>query len=402
MATYNHTDDLTQKTGLALLASARLWAVPAVIVIGVMSALAALYLGGTINSSSSLSGFPIAIVNEDTGDTLPDGTTTNVGDKLTSALVAGIDHDKFDVSTLTLDEAKSQMDDATLYGAIVVPADYSTTYLAHAASASTGSAAAPAPTITVLTNPRSGTSTAAIVTAMADQSLAQTGATISVEPYNPLPNGTGSGLSAFYFALLIVLCGFTGSLIVSTFVDGSLGFVPSEVGPVYTLTRHSGLSRASTLILKWAIMLGLAVVVSGLYVAIASALGMPIDNPLQLWAFSAAAIWAVAIVAQAVNAIFGGIGMLVNLFIFIILSLPSAGGTIPLEATPPLFRWLGSFEPMHQIYLGTRSVLYLGGTLESGLGRALIFCGITAVVGVIAGLLATRLYDRRGLTRSLA
>jgi uncharacterized phage infection (PIP) family protein YhgE len=85
--------------------------------------------------------------------------------------------------------------------------------------------------------------------------------------------------------------------------------------------------------------------------------------------------------------------------VFVIFSLPSAGGTIPLEATPPLFRWLGSFEPMHQIYLGARSILYFDGTIDAGLGRALLFCGAAAILGVVMGLVATTIYDRRNLTR---
>ncbi|QYF73984.1 YciI family protein [Cryobacterium sp. PAMC25264] len=40
------------------------------------------------------------------------------------------------------------------------------------------------------------------------------------------------------------------------------------------------------------------------------------------------------------------------------------------------------------------STLYLSGALESRLGRALIFCGITAIVGVAVGWLVTHLYDR--------
>ncbi|EUA91800.1 conserved transmembrane domain protein [Mycobacterium ulcerans str. Harvey] len=49
--------------------------------------------------------------------------------------------------------------------------------------------------------------------------------------YNPLPNGTGNGLSAFYYALLLLLAGFTGSIVVSTLVDSLLGYVPAEFGP---------------------------------------------------------------------------------------------------------------------------------------------------------------------------
>ena len=183
-------------------------------------------------------------------------------------------------------------------------------------------------------------------------------------------------------------------------VDSSLGFTPTEMGPKYTLGRFSGLSRLATLTVKWVIMLGVAIVVAALYVAIGAALGMPIANPIGLWAYSVFAIWAVALVAQTLIAILGpGLGLLANMFVFVILSLPTAGATIPPEATPVIFRWLGSFEPMHQIYLGTRSILYFNGALGSGLAVALVACTVGAVAGIVGGVLATRFYDLRGLHR---
>ncbi|MFK0112096.1 DUF3533 domain-containing protein [Streptomyces sp. NPDC091217] len=110
-------------------------------------------------------------------------------------------------------------------------------------------------------------------------------------------------------------------------------------------------------------------------------------------------ITAVAVVAQAVLALLGGLGMVVNLFLFIVLSIPSSGGTTPLEAMPPFVRFLSSFEPLHQIYVGTRSILYFGTTWDAGLGRAVIASVIAIVLGPLAGTLGTRAYDRKGLAR---
>ena len=436
MSREHSSDEIAPRRAFPLFRNVKIWAPPTVITVIVMGVLGAMYLGGSLNPAGNLNQFPIAIVNQDTGATLPDGSVSNTGDMVESSLVDGIDPERFDVRQIGLDEATSQMDNGTLYGAIVIPAEFSTDLVNYAASTTTGTPVEK-PAITVLTAPRSGTSTPAIVTALATPALDQvnsaigkqvlqstqaqltaagqagllTGAaqtalatpiTITVEPHNPLPAGTGNGISAFYFALLLVLCGFTGSMVVSSMVDGSLGFTPNEMGPRYTMSRHSGLSRLTTLTVKWAIMLAVAIIVGALFVAIGAVLGMPIDNPIGLWAFSAFAIAAVALVAQTILAVFGNLGLLANMFVFIVFSLPSAGGTIPLEATPPLDRWLGSFEPMHQIYLGARSLLYFDGTLGSGLARALVFCAIAAVAGVIGGVIATRFYDRRGLSRGPA
>jgi len=414
------------------LANPRLWTFPTVVVLIVAGFLSAMYLGGTINSSTSLKSFPVAIVNQDTAVPTSSGEL-DAGKQIADKLASGINTTKFALSHLTLAQAESRMNKGTLYGVIVLPSDLSSRLVGLARS-TVSAAPAPRPVITVYTNPRAGTAIPGIVTTLATTALdkvnqavgtqlvsstraeltaaghptAMTGAatallatpiTVTITPYHALPEGTGGGLSAFYYALLLVLAGFTGSMIVSTLVDGSLGFVPSEFGPVYVVARHSGLSRRATLAVKWAIMAVLALLVAALYLGVSAALGMPIGHPLLLWAYSAAAILAVALVAQTIIAIFGSIGLIVNLFVFVIFSLPSAGGTIPLEATPPLFRWLGSFEPMHQIYLGTRSILYFDAASDSGLGRALLFCAGAAILGVAIGLVATTIYDRRKLER---
>ena len=75
-------------------------------------------------------------------------------------------------------------------------------------------------------------------------------------------------------------------------------------------------------------------------------------------------------------------------------------GTLPLEAVPGFFRELSLISPMHQIYLGSRSMLYLGGTWESGVGNALIYAGVSVLVAVIVGVAAAVWFDRRGWRRA--
>jgi len=411
-----------------------LWLAPTVVVAVLMSALAAAYLGGSLNSSDNIADFPIAIVNDDTGATLPDGSTMEAGDQVTEGIVAGIDDTQFDLSQLTLAEAEAQMNTGELYGTIVIPSTFSEDLLAWAIGAVAPGDEVEQPGVKMLTNQRAGTAAATIagtagtaalaaadtelgtqLTALVAQLQQATGSTtpltstasaalsqplaISVEHFRPLPAGTGNGLSAFYYALLLVLAGFTGSLAANTLIDSRLGFLPTEFGPLYRLEKNSGASRRATLLAKWGVGALTALVVSTLYVSIAAALGMPIDDPWRAWAFGAAMIFGVSVVVQAINALVGNAGMLINMLVFIVLGLPSAGGTLPIEATPPFFRWLSTFEPLHQVYLGTRSVLYFDGTWESGLGRALTAAAIMTIVGLVVGLIGVSLYDRTRHTR---
>jgi YhgE/Pip-like protein len=411
-----------------------LWITPSIVVTLVMAALAAMYLGGMISSANDLNHFPIAIVNADTGATISAGQRIDVGGQIVDNLRKNVDGDKFELRTLSLDEAKSQMGEAKIYGAIVLPGDLSKQLAALSARAASAGTVE-RPQITVYTNQLASAASASIVTSFADHALTRANQTvgaqlitavtgsrvtgvasdqsltaaarlvlsepmgIAISPFQRVSDGTGNGLSAMYYALLLVMAGFTGSLIANNFVDARLGFIPTEMGPVYQQEANSGYSRVATLAMKWALMAGLAVVVSAVYLGVAAWAGMPLEHPWLLWLLGVLAITAVAVVVQSILALLGGLGMLVNLFLFIVLSVPSSGGTMPLEATPSFLRFLAAFEPMHQLYLGTRSVLYFGATWGSGLGRAVIACVAALVLGVLVGYLGTRSYDRKGLVR---
>src|SRR6185312_2319971 len=398
----------------------RFWAAPLVITLALMSALCALYLGGILNPSTNLRHFPIAVVNEDAG---PGGA------QITDRLVNGLDKDKFDVRVLSRSEAKQQLDTGQVYGSVVIPPSFSSKLRDFATSAVLP-AHAERPSITVSTNPRAGTLGASIAgqtlsmaigmaNGIAGQRVtaevaAQTGgapltgaaqaglaAPIEIQSivHNPLPNGTGNGLSAFYYALLLLLAGFTGSIVVSTLVDSMLGYVPAEYGPVYRFAELISISRFRTLLVKWGVMVVLGLLTSAIYLAIAHGLGMPIDRGWQLWLYGVFAISAVGITSSSLIAVLGSMGLLFSMLVFVILGLPSAGATVPLEAVPTFFRWLAEFEPMHQVFLGVRSLVYLNARGNAGLSQALLMTSIGLVVGLLLGGIVTRIYDRSGFHR---
>jgi YhgE/Pip-like protein len=398
----------------------RFWALPIVVTLALMSALCALYLGGILNPTTNLRHFPIAVVNEDAGP---------FGAQIADGLVAGLDKNKFDLRAVSHDEAQRLLDTAQVYGELVIPPTFSSSLREFGASAVTPARAA-RPSVTISTNQRAGTLASSIAGQTLTQAMAlangkvgqrltanvaaeaggapMTGASalgianpidVKAGVYNPLPNGTGNGLSAFYYALLLLLAGFTGSVVVSTLVDALLGYVPAEWGPVYRFAEQVKISRFQTLVLKWAIMVLLALLTSAVYLAIAHGLGMPIPHGWPLWAYGVFAIIAVGITSSSLLSILGSMGLLVSMLIFVILGLPSAGATVPLEATPPFFRWLSEFEPMHQVFLGVRSLLYLNGRADAGLSQAFWMTAVGLVIGLLLGAIITHLYDRSGFHR---
>ncbi len=405
---------------LKAIRTVRFWGAPIVVTLALMSALAGLYLGGILNPTTNLRHFPIAVVNEDAGPW---------GAKIADGLVTGLDKNKFDIRVVSHYEAQHLLDTAKVYGELLIPPTFSSN-LSDFGESAVAPTKAERPSVTIFTNPRAGTLGSSIagqtLTKAMTQANGQVGQVLSSQVtsqaggtplagatmtllanpidvksavYNPLPNGTGNGLSAFYYSLLLLLAGFTGSIVVSSLVDSMLGFVPAEWGPVYRFAEQIKISRFRTLLIKWAMMSILALLASAIYMAIAHGLGMPIPHPWPLWLYGVFAIIAVGVTSSSLIAILGSMGLLFSMLIFVILGLPSAGATVPLEAVPPLFRWLAEFEPMHQVFLGVRSLLYLDGHWDAGLSQALLMTAVGLVIGALMGGITTRLYDRSGFHR---
>ena len=267
------------KHNVKALRSVQFWALPLVATLALMSALCALYLGGIVNPTTNLRQFPIAVVNEDAGPT---------GAKIVDGLVNNLDKTKFDVRVVSHDEATRLLDTAKVYGEMVIPPTFSSRLREYGES-SLMPGHVERPSIAILTNQRAGTLGSSIAGQTLNQAAAKinqqvgqqlseqvaaqsggaqlTGAAqlglaspidIKSTVYNPLPNGTGNGLSAFYYALLLLLAGFTGSIVVSTLVDSLLGYVTAEWGPVYRFAEQANISRFRTLQVKWGIMAVLA------------------------------------------------------------------------------------------------------------------------------------------------
>ncbi|MGV0788270.1 ABC transporter permease [Mycolicibacterium sp. XJ2] len=407
---------------LATLRTPRFWLSPIVIALTVFSALAALYLAGILNPTTNLRHFPLAVVNADAGP---------IGRQVVDDLIAGLDRGQFDLRVVSAEEADRQLGTAQIYGKVQIPQDFSAGVDQLGADAlRPGSLTRPTVTITV--NPRASELGASIagmalgkavreINAGLGQKLStqvarEAGAplpggvslalsspiNVVVNDADPLPSGTGNGLSAFYYALLLLLAGFTGSIIVSSLVDSMLGFVPAEMGPVYRFAEQVKISRFQTLLVKWLFIVILAALTSAIYIAIGAALGMPVPNVWTLWLYGAFTIVAVGITATSLIAALGSMGLLVNLFIFVMLGLPSNGATIPLEAAPSIFGVLARFEPMHQVFLGARALLYFDGRADAGLTHALVMTTVGLAIGLTIGVSITRFYDRRGLRRAHA
>ncbi|WP_411108879.1 YhgE/Pip domain-containing protein [Streptomyces sp. c-19] len=407
-----------QVRAATLVRNPKLWLVPTVLSALVAVGLSLLYMGGILNPNDNLHRLPVALVDEDRGAPLP-GQRENLGKQITDAIVdAGSSTSRVDWRRLDRADAQDALASGKVFGALVVPPDFTASV-----AALTTNRATVRPTLSVLTNPGVG-SLGSSLTAQINQNAAhqasltigkQLTATtdvpttrllltdpvaVTTEVGHPIGRHSGLGLTAFYYALLLVLGGFIGGNLVTTGVDTALGYADSEIGPWHSRHPTVPISRTQTLVLKMLMTAGISVLTTTLVmVATIAVLGMDASHLPMLWIFSYCATVAVGFGVQAINAAFGGIGQLVSMFVFIALALPSSGATVPLEATPGFFRFLGIFEPMHQLSAGVRSILYFDARADAGLARGWIMIAIGTVLALVFGFAMTRYYDRRGLRR---
>ncbi|MGY5280740.1 DUF3533 domain-containing protein [Nocardia gipuzkoensis] len=396
------------------------WLIPSVVLTTALFVITVIFTGSVADPAADLHHAPIGMVTLDKG--IPDGPM-NIGDRVVAGIVnqpqqpsEAVSWQQFD----SVEAATTAIADNQLFAAIILPEDY---------SAKLGSLLGPnpqRPEITVLTNPGSGTMAAEIGTQIAEsaarggsaaaagQLLAHTPGAISpanavlltdpvtVAHHRALPFGdrTGNGMTAFFYALLLMMVGFLGANVVNGLVDAELGFGPTEMGPKRRMLPPRRITRLGTYLTK-CLTLAVASVPAATAILAASVFVVGLDLPHcgLLWLFSLLAINAIGAGTLAVVTLLGPIGIVVSTVFFIGWSIPVSGGAIPQQAMPPFWRFLGSFEPMRAVADGVRAIIYFDAHANAGLSRALVLLVIGLFAGLALGLLGNLFYDRRGLHR---
>ena len=399
------------------------WVPPLVLVTVLIALMTLVYFGSVVNPTGHLHGLPVAVVNQDAGADIA-GQHVNFGEQIATGLIGSpAVSSRLALRRSTLAQAKHQMDVAKEYTAVVIPPGFTNNLLALAGV----SRATSKPAVELLTNPRAGTLAVSLATGVLQPALSYaSGAigqklmplgsahparaaptpaladpvTVSVVAYRPPPSHSALGLSPFYVALLTTFCGFLGGLIVTTSIDAVLGYATTEIGPVWRQRQPVTISRVQTLISKWALAAPLTLILTGLMLFTAVViLGMNSPDFLSLWLLCWFAAMVIAIGTIVLFAVLGTLGQLIALLVFVYLALASSGGTVPLEGLGGFFRFIANFEPLRQILVGVRAILYFDGRGDAGLTRAWVASAIGLGLWVGVGLLVTMWYDRKRLYR---
>jgi uncharacterized phage infection (PIP) family protein YhgE len=401
------------------------WAAPIVIGVILIGLMTALYIGSAVDPVDHMHGLPVSLVERDAGGSIY-GKSVDLGRKLEGALTNSPEvTEKLAIQVESMAAARDRMDRGASYATLVVPPDFTARTL-HLLGVGNPPGRAGLPTVHLLSNQRAGTEGASLATGVLEPAVGTISHKLGVrllaaagfgvgpaaeaafaDPfqvraavYRPLPAKAALGLSAFYTALLILMSGFIGATIVNAFLDGALGFAPTEIGPRWSMSRPTLISRWQTLLAKW----GMAVVLTGVLVAVfllvaALILGMDAPSPLLLWAYGWFGAATVAIGTLALFAVLGTPGQLVSLLVFVYVGLASAGGTVPIQALPDVFAAVSHADPLRQILGGVRSILYLEARADAGLAEGLIATAIGLLFWVGFGAFFVRRYDKQGRDR---
>src|SRR3984957_7427122 len=403
----------------------------ATLVVGslVVAAMTALYIASATDPLAHLRGLPVAGVDQDRGAAA--GTQRlQIGQQIEAGLLAApAVTSRLHLEVMTLPQAEQAMDRDGLYATLVIPPGFTANLLTAAGLGAPGERpgiAAAAPQVEIFINQRAGTVGTSLATGILQPALAvasrQIGrhlaplvparsqapatrllladpVTVTTVQYRPLPNNAGLGLTAFYIALLTLLCGFLGATIVNSVVDSALGYASTDLGPRWRQRQPVPINRWQTLLIKWAIVAVLTAVMTAVMLLVAWGVGMDMPYPWLLWAFTWLCAASVGIGTIALLAMAGNYGQLIGLLLFVYAGLPSAGGTVPVEALPGFLRLLSYVEPLRQVLAGTRSILYFDAQGVAGLTRGTVAAAPRLGFCLVVGAVVVRWYDRKGFYR---
>jgi YhgE/Pip-like protein len=411
-----------------LLRTRKLWLVPLLIASVFIALISVIYIGSVVNPTGHLHGLPVMLVNEDQGAVVQ-GHRVDVGANLASAVEGSAKlTSRLKLQSATLTQAKATMDKGGAYATLVIPATLTRSLLLIAGVHTAGSSPPAQAKIELQENPRLGSLgvnlAAGVITPAIDQISPHVGKQLSAlasppvranpvlaallasplvlttTTYRPLPDHSALGLSAFYIALLSILSGFIGATLVNSSIDSALGYATSEIGPRWSQRRPVAISRRSTLMVKWAVAAITVPILTAILVLIAAgALGMYAPHVVVLWLLATLAGLMIATGTLALLASFGSVGQLLAMLLLIYLSLASSGGTVPIQALPGFFNLVGHVEPLRNVLMGTRAILYFGARGDAGLTHSLIVIVSELLFWAVLGFGVTSWYDRRKLDR---
>lgn len=436
--------------------SPRTWLLPLLVLLILGGAGSALYIGGLGSPESHLNHLPVAVVNRDQGADTPTGQE-NFGENITSTMETDFSKtDKIELRPLSWDEAQHQLRTGQVFAAVVVEENFSEDAVSLVSSSLTDGGAS-RPQIMLYTNPLASPLASELAadavepalkqastslgeqldetarqaqseaTERQDAELAEAGVPAEVQEqlapkiagtsaavlsdpiqvtqtaFQKPPDGAALGMGAFFYSVLLMVVGLSGSVTLHFLVDSRVGVLPVELGPRYVLGPRLLPARWTGFLLKWGISIIAGLPTAGLMMWVANAVGMPIPHGGWFFFSTWLSIVTVSAVTFALITIFGSAGMVLSLIYVVFMGLPAATGVVPLETLPGFFAFIARGEPLYQMTIANKAILYYDAEPSAGLQAGLIGMGVIILIAVVLAILFSVLYDRiRGVREAAA
>lgn len=427
--------------------SVRTWLLPLFVLLLLGGTGSALYIGGLGSPADHLKHVPIAVVNRDQGSNAG-GAEQNFGQSITDTLTENFGKtDEIDLRQLDWDTAQQQLGSGQVHAAVVFSEDFSADATGLVSSSLTATEAS-RPEVTLYTNPLAsplGSQLAAEAVEPAlreassslggqlessaqaaqaeaqrtlDRTLAQVPLPAAVEssltpqidgtsaavlrdpiqvtqtPFASPPEGAALGMGAFFYSVLLMVVGISGSVTLHFLIDSRLGVSPVELGTRFVLGPRLQPARWVTFLLKWGLMLVIALPTAGLVMWIANLVGMPIPHGGWFFFSTWLSLATISAVTLGLVSLFGSAGLILSMIYVVFMGLPAATGVVPLEMLPGFFSFIARAEPLYQMTIANKAILYFDAEAGAGLQAGMIGMGVIILIFVVLALAAGLLYDK--------
>jgi len=211
---------------------------------------------------------------------------------------------------------------------------------------------------TLLVAPAASNGVATALSTAFTKVAAATGQKLTVVEVHALAGGDRVGIVPFLVAMALVIGGYLSATMATT-LGGTAG------------------RRRHVPILACVAVIGALVtdLIAGPLLG-----GIPSGHFLELWGIFAFLMLAVAFAAAALQTLFGAIGTLIVVVIFVIFGAPAAGGSLARPFLPGLWGTIGPFLPPGAGTTAVRNTIYFDG---NGIEQSLIVLAAYLVAGGI-------------------
>jgi hypothetical protein len=210
----------------------------------------------------------------------------------------------------------------------------------------------------LLVAPAASNAAAIALTTAFTKVAAAGGQKLTVVQVHPLPDGDRVGIVPFLVVMALVIGGYLSAT------------MATSLGGAAAIRRHAPILAVVAAIGALATYL-LAGPLLG---------GIPSGHFLELWGIFTFLMLAVAFAAAGLQTLFGTIGTLIVIVVFVVFGAPAAGGSVARPFLPGFWGTIGPFLPPGAGTTAVRNTIYFDG---NGIGKSLIVLAAYLVAGAV-------------------